>query len=344
MNHLIFTEDPVAELSHILDEAGPERVLTVTDTNTSKLCKPLFDTVLGHFPEVTIEAGEAHKGIGSLQEVWRAMVDAGLNRRDMIVNIGGGTVTDLGGFAAATYMRGIRYINIPTTLLAAVDASTGGKTAIDFMGIKNLIGAFHSPPATIVSPQPLATLPREEMLSGWGEMIKHALLDDDAHLDSILSCEIPDAGHPAELLSLICRSVAVKSRVVAEDPTEKGVRRCLNLGHTAGHALESLSLQRGTPISHGHAIALGLLAELRVAPAFPEEKYRRLRDYILSIYRVPPVEAADIPQLTAYMRSDKKNLDHGDEVAYIAMNDVGHPDIYATAPAISLAQSLADLG
>lgn len=344
MNTLIFTGDPEQELERVVADAAPGRVLVVTDTNTSAIYHRLFPKLSLRWPEVTIEAGESHKTILSLEKVWGAMAEAGLNRRDMIVNVGGGSVTDLGGFAAATYMRGIRYVNIPTTLLACVDASTGGKTAIDFMSVKNLIGAFHAPVATIVSQKPLVSLPRAELLSGWGEMIKHGLLDSDEHLNHLLDNDIPQVDF-CEMLDLIRRSVGVKRRVVEQDPTENGLRRCLNLGHTAGHALEALCLQRGTPISHGNAVALGILAELRLSGGFPQEKYTLLREYILARYPLPTLGEADVPRLAEFMLSDKKNLTHdGCEVAYIALRDTGTPDIYAKAPASELARSLVYLG
>lgn len=344
MSKLIFTERPEVELERIVADSAPGRLLVVTDTNTSAIYHRLFPNHSPRWPEVTIAAGEAHKTIGSLEKVWSVMAGAGLNRRDMIVNVGGGTVTDLGGFAAATYMRGIRYVNIPTTLLACVDASTGGKTAIDFRGVKNLIGAFHAPVATIVSQKPLVSLPREELLSGWAEMIKHGLLDCDEHLNHLLDNDIPQVDS-CEMLDIIRCSVGVKRRVVEQDPAEKGLRRCLNLGHTAGHALESLCLQRGTPISHGHAVALGILAELRLSGGFPQEKYTRLREYILARYPLPTLGETDVPRLAEFMLSDKKNLTHDDgEVAYIALRDTGTPDIYATAPASELARSLVCLG
>lgn len=344
MNTLIFTGDPGQELERVVADAAPGRVLVVTDTNTSAIYHRLFPKLSSRWPEVAIEAGEAHKTIGSLEKVWSAMGEAGLNRRDMVVNVGGGSVTDLGGFAAATYMRGIRYVNIPTTLLACVDASTGGKTAIDFMGVKNLIGAFHAPVATIVSQKPLVSLPHAELLSGWGEMLKHGLLDCDKHLNLLLDGDIPQPDS-VEMLDMIRRSVGVKRRVVEQDPTEKGLRRCLNLGHTAGHALEALCLQRGTAISHGHAVALGILAELRLSGDFPEEKYTRLREYILARYPLPTLGETDVTRLAKFMLSDKKNLTHdGCEVAYIALRDTGTPDIYAKAPASELARSLVYLG
>lgn len=343
MSKLIFTERLEVELERIVVDSAPGRVLVVTDTNTSAIYHRLFPKLSSRWPEVAIEAGEVHKTIGSLEKVWSAMGEAGLNRRDMIVNVGGGSVTDLGGFAAATYMRGIRYVNIPTTLLACVDASTGGKTAIDFRGVKNLIGAFHAPVATIVSQKPLVSLPREELLSGWAEMIKHGLLDCDEHLNHLLDNDIPQVDS-CEMLDIIRCSVGVKRRVVEQDPAEKGLRRCLNLGHTAGHALESLCLQRGTPISHGHAVALGILAELRLSGGFPQEKYTRLREYILARYPLPTLGEADVTRLAEFMLSDKKNLSHGGDVAYIAMHDTGTSDIYATAPASELARSLVYLG
>lgn len=337
MDKLLHTLQPDVCLQTVLRDIDFEGAAVIADASTRKLCLPLLPS-LACLPVIEVAAGEQCKNSDSLQHVWRGLMDCGLGRRSLIVNVGGGSVSDLGGFAAATYMRGIRYINLPTTLLAAVDASAGGKTAIDFMGVKNLIGAFHAPECTIVSPLFLRTLCCREMLSGLAEMLKHAILDTRQHLDDFLASDF-FALDDSEMSGFIARSAAVKSGVVAADPFEKGGRRKLNLGHTAGHALESLCMNRGDAISHGHAVAFGILAELSEGGSFPEAMLQRIREYVHRNYPVVALEESDLEELQRYMLCDKKNL-CGGKVAYIRMSDVGVADLFAETSPRRLAESL----
>lgn len=341
-DNIYFTTDPDTTVAEIITELGNPKVLIVADSHTADTCLPLLPSLSG-FETVVIEAGEQHKNVETLQQVWKAMICSPLLRSDLLINVGGGVVSDLGGFAAATYMRGIRYINIPTTLLADVDAASGGKTAIDFGGIKNIVGAFHIPEATVISPAPLRTLPRKEFLSGWGEMLKHALLDSVEHLEYLLATE-PLSLSDTELLSLIRRSAEVKLRITSQDPKEQGLRRSLNLGHTCGHALEALCMKRGEEIAHGHAVALGLLAELRMNPRFPAELYDRLQTHIRQLYRPVEITERDFPSLHEFLLHDKKNMNGScGKTAYISMDYPGKADIYAEADADSLCDSLSEV-
>lgn len=341
MNQPLFTTDAAGGLTSAIADAGSPRLCVLADTNTARLCLPQLPVLEGAYV-ITVPAGESHKDFNALQQVWHAMHTAGLNRSDMLVNVGGGMITDLGGFAAATYMRGIRYINVPTTLLAAVDASSGGKTAIDFDGVKNLVGAFHAPESTVISAQFLHSLPRREILSGLGEMLKHALLDTPGHLQRLLAADL-SACDATELLQLIRMSAEVKRRIVDSDPWEKGLRRMLNLGHTAGHALESFCLRRGDTITHGHAVALGLLAELRLSPDFDKDIFNTLALYIRSHYPAVSIPADSLAEIESYMLSDKKNTGHSDgdrSVSFIMLRAIGDADIYATADAHTIARQL----
>lgn len=340
-NRIIFTVEPDAAVREVLSRLGDPDALVVTDTNVEAACRHLFPALVS-CPTVVLEAGEQHKNILSLQRIWQAMMDARLLRSDVEINLGGGVVTDCGGFAAATYMRGIRYINIPTTLLADVDAASGGKTAIDFGGVKNIVGAFHAPEATIVAPQPLRTLDRREMLSGYGEMLKHALLDSEKHLLHLLSIDL-FALSDSELIALIKRSAEVKRRITQIDPKEQGIRRSLNAGHTVGHALEALMISKESEISHGHAVALGLLAELGQSRNFPEKIFNRLKSHILALYPPVALTSADLPMLGKLMASDKKNRrKDADHISYISFDAPGKADIYAEASAEALSVSLLD--
>ncbi len=337
-----FTTEPDSCLSEIMSRLGDPKVLVVADSNTSQKCMPLFPSLAG-VEKVVIEAGEEHKNISTLQEVWKGMMQNRLLRGDLIVNVGGGVVTDLGGLAAATYMRGIRYINLPTTLLADVDAASGGKTAIDFGGIKNLIGAFHSPVTTVIAPQPLHTLPRKEMLSGWGEMLKHALLDSEEHLERLLATDLFSVDD-RELLNLIRDSAMVKQRITSQDPQEHGLRRVLNLGHTCGHALEALCMAKGVEMTHGQAVAFGILAELRLSPRFPQELYGRLSKHIQQLYSPVEIRESDMDELRNFLRSDKKNLNPAkDIIAFISMDSPGNPNLYAETEADTLCALIRDV-
>ncbi len=280
-------------------------------------------------PVLALPGGETIKTTATLEKVWLWLAGQGAARSDTLVCMGGGTVTDVGGMAAATYMRGMDWIAIPTTLLGAVDASIGGKTAIDVGGIKNLVGAFHPPVEVRWIPELLAGLPRREILSGYGEILKTALIDTALHSGNFAGQVLATA--PDDLPALIQfagKCMAVKQEIVAQDPMDHGLRRVLNLGHTVGHAIEALMTEKGTPVTHGHAVLYGILTEALLAldPAFandepkaerlkalPERLARILREY----YPGMTLNCTtDYPRLLTLMHSDKKNPGR-DAVAFI---------------------------
>lgn len=290
-----------------------DRVYVVTDSNVN----PLTGEILPDVPRIVVAAGEESKSLATVAHIWEELVKGGATRRSVIVNIGGGMVTDLGGFAAATFKRGIRYINIPTTILGAVDAAVGGKTGIDFMGLKNEIGAFALPLATCPAYGLMRYLPEQEWLSGYGEILKTALLDERLPWGDVLDAE---SLHSDESLlgEIIAGCVKFKEEVVAADPKEGGLRKILNLGHTAGHAFESLALKKGLPVPHGVAVAHGLLVTLIAsrlagilasAPAggLLQQYAVALREYFPRL----PIGCADRRELLALMRHDKKNEGDG---------------------------------
>lgn len=274
---------PAQSLSARVDKAirnlNPASVTIVTDTNVKDAVFSLFEdsATLPGANIVVLEPGEDHKNLDSVSMIWNALEEAGATRRSLVVNIGGGLVTDIGGFAAATFKRGIRFINIPTTLLGAVDAATGGKTAINFNGLKNEIGAFHLPSEVIISALPLSTLCHEELMSGYAEMLKTGFIaDNDLYFSLLRMDEI--LSDSTLLENAMKRCVEIKEKVVSEDPTEKGLRKILNFGHTAGHAFESLALERHTPVPHGVAVAHGMLVELilsHMLKGFPTKEIDR---------------------------------------------------------------------
>lgn len=304
-----------------------DRIFLLTDTVTEQLCWPLVAQVepLKEARHIVIGATDTHKTLETLASVWKQLGDGGGTRHSLLVNLGGGMVTDLGGFAASTFKRGIRYINVPTTLLSMVDASVGGKTGINFNGLKNEIGVFNAAETVILDTEFLRTLDSENICSGYAEMLKHGLISTREHLDELLAWPLDRAdrltdGELHALGQLVGRSVAVKEDIVEQDPCEKGIRKALNLGHTVGHAFEALSLKRaleteGTPqahrpILHGYAVAYGLVCELYLAcvkTGFPADVMRLCVAFVKENYGTLPVTCDDYPTLYAYMQHDKKN-------------------------------------
>ena len=252
---IIISNDIEHDLATAVAESEHDRIFVLTDDTTHECCLPKVAALLAQYDAVpiTIPHGDQHKTLAALGDVWTALQQGGATRHSLLINLGGGMVTDLGGFAAATFKRGINFINIPTTLLAMVDAAVGGKTGINFGGLKNEVGAFADARFVIINTCFLDTLDAENLCSGYAEMLKHALISDERmwaeHVNFDLSQ--PDL---AELQRMVAESIAVKERIVTEDPHEHGIRKALNFGHTIGHALEEFALQQATP-SGGAAIS-----------------------------------------------------------------------------------------
>ena len=297
-------------LTQAIGECEHDRTFLLADETTQKACVPLiadFDCLKGA-QTIIIGATDTHKTLESLAHVWEELGKGGATRHTLLINIGGGMVTDLGGFAASTFKRGINYINIPTTLLSMVDASVGGKTGINFRGLKNEIGVFNNAASVILDTHFLRTLDQENILSGYAEMLKHGLISNKKMWAELLNFDVesPDFGL---LQSMVEESVAVKQRIVTEDPTEQGIRKALNLGHTAGHAFESFALQKH-PILHGYAVAYGLICELylsAVKTGFPSDKMHQTVSFIKAHYGKMTITCDDYPTLLELMTHDKKN-------------------------------------
>ena len=267
-----------------------------------------------NWPTLSLALSEADKSLEAVQRIWDFFLTNSLTRRALLLAVGGGVLTDLTGFAAATYKRGIDYVNIPTTLLAMVDASTGGKTGFNFHGLKNSIGAFHAPVETLICPDFLRTLPGKEFLSGFGEMLKMGLLDNGQHLWNRMLQYNLDTMDIEELTPLIEACVQAKEAIVARDPKEDGLRKVLNFGHTFGHALEELSIvnrqSSNRPMLHGYAVVYGLIAELYLSVTklgCPKEPLQQLTQLMLHEYGKPDCKCSDRERLVALMQQDKKN-------------------------------------
>ncbi len=343
---LIFTNLVGQALDNLVAALDPPQVLLVADANTAQFVLPVLandSEVAASAKVITVKAGDANKNMESLVGLWKQFSDAEATRATVAINLGGGVVCDLAGFAASTYMRGIRFINIPTTLLAAVDASVGGKTGINFNGYKNQIGTFCEPEAAIISSLYFNTLPQQQILSGYAEMLKHALLQDTAALDRLLAYNpVSPVVDTAGLLPHIEASVEVKARIVKDDITEKGLRKVLNLGHTVGHAFESFSYKNNSPVPHGYAVAWGLIVSLVLSHlelGFPSDILHAFADYVRKNYGAFVITCDDYSAIIGAMRHDKKNVTAG-EINFTLLETVGSPRIDCTVSAEKIKAAL----
>lgn len=299
------------DLVNAIAECEHDKIFILTDQTTHDMCLPKLQNFLclKGAKSIVIKAGDTNKTLDSLAEVWTALSQGGATRHSLMINLGGGMVTDLGGFAASTFKRGIDFINIPTTLLAMVDASVGGKTGINFGGLKNEIGVFSDSKFVIINTQFLDTLDHDNICSGYAEMLKHDLISDNKHWAELVGFKLaqPDL---AQLQRMVAESIKVKERIVTEDPHEHGIRKALNLGHTVGHALESFAMKHGRPVLHGYAVAYGMVCELYLSArktGFPTDKMHQTVRFILDHYGRLPYTCYDYPELLELMRHDKKN-------------------------------------
>ena len=322
-NRMLVTSDWRNSLVSLLTRFDREQVVAVVD---SALADQVSDLACA---KVLIDVSEANKSLATIQTIWDALFAHKITRQGVLVGIGGGIITDLTGFAAGTYKRGIAYINVPTTLLAMIDASTGGKTGCNYHGIKNSIGLFYPPLETIICPQWLRSLPAQQFLSGWAEMLKTGLIDETGLLwPKLMSFDVDtyDPNDPG-LTELITGCLAVKERIVASDPKESGMRKILNLGHTFGHALEEVAISNGQPMHHGYAVLYGLIAELYLSVTrvgCPTEPLQQLTQYMLHYYGRVQCNCSDRSRLIQLMHQDKKN-ERADEINCTLLRRIGEP-------------------
>ena len=308
---VVISENLTEALATAIAECEHDRTFILVDETTERCCLPIvsgLDCVRGA-QIIVIGTTDSHKTLESLSHVWEALGEGGATRHSLLINIGGGMVTDLGGFAASTFKRGINYINIPTTLLSMVDASVGGKTGINFRGLKNEIGVFSNASTVILDTTFLKTLDAENICSGYAEMLKHGLISNEKMWAELINFDLarPDL---QQLQTMVADSVAVKQRIVTEDPLEQGIRKALNLGHTVGHAFESFALKH-SPILHGYAVAYGLISELylsTVKTGFPSDKMHQTVSFIKEHYGKMAITCDDYPTLLELMTHDKKNV------------------------------------
>ena len=330
MQPIIFTDSAAKQLDAFIATTPHDRLFILCDENTVRLCLTKLSNYQT-FKLITIPSGDTSKTLQSLTHVWQQLQQGGATRHSLLVNLGGGMVTDLGGFAASTFKRGITFVNIPTTLLAMVDASVGGKTGINFGGLKNEVGVFSNAHQVIIDTQFLSTLDHDNLLSGYAEMIKHALISSYNEWAELLNYA-PYNRNLAPLAPMLKKNIQVKERIVEADPHEHGLRKALNLGHTIGHALESFAMTTGRPVLHGYAVAWGIVCELylsAIKTSFPTTPLHQTASYIRNHYGQPAIECKHYDQLLELMTHDKKNT--GSDINFTFLADIGSLRLNQTA-------------
>lgn len=310
-----------------------DKLFVLMDEHTHLHCLPLIKEAKGiqEAVKIIIPSGDTNKTLEHLNDVWKQLTENGATRHSLLVNLGGGMVTDLGGFAAATFKRGIAYINIPTTLLGAVDAAVGGKTGINFEGYKNEIGAFYPANFVLISSDFFQSLDHSAILSGYAEMVKHALIHSASDWEKLLAFPLETIDYSL-LNELVFRSVGIKRAIVEKDPYEKNIRKALNLGHTTAHAFESFAINRGTPVAHGYAVAWGLIVELWLSHrvcGFPKEKLQKTIRFIQQHYGAFDITCDDYETLFQIAMHDKKNV--GGTINFTLLSEIGNVQIDQTA-------------
>jgi 3-dehydroquinate synthase len=320
-NNIVFCQEGTSDLSLFFQGNSFSKIAILVDDNTKKHCYPLVSSVLPEHIIIEIASGEEHKNLQTCEQIWGVLTDHAFDRKSLLINLGGGVIGDMGGFCAATFKRGIDFINIPTTLLAQVDASIGGKLGIDFHDFKNHIGVFQNPLMVFLDVKFFNTLHPSELRSGYAEIIKHCLIRDRRKFEEIIQTPYTDL----DFFELTKHSVQIKKDVVHADPTEKGLRKILNFGHTIGHAIESYYLRKPEEkLLHGEAIAIGMICE-----AFLSNKklsvsgadLKTIIDYILKVYQSRKIQANAVDEIIKLTRQDKKN--EGDKIKCSLLNNIG---------------------
>ncbi|MFN8276133.1 MAG: 3-dehydroquinate synthase [Chitinophagales bacterium] len=317
-------------------------IFVLTDTEVREYCYPLLQHHLPPHHGIEMDSGESQKSLDNCVFIWETLSRAAADRHAVLINLGGGMVGDIGGFAASTYKRGIDFIHIPTTLLAMVDASIGGKTGIDFGGNKNQIGTFSMPKAIFSCTAFLETLPPREWRAGFAEMLKHFLLADEAGYRRMVATDTATLQQVS--LEDIQHAAAIKLSIVSRDPQEKNIRKSLNLGHTLGHAIESALLEDAQDILHGEAVALGLMAAAFLSwrtGRLPAQDYQQLARFILGLYGFEWDLEPYTERIITYLKNDKKN--RNGQIRFVLLKGIGQVELDVTvgeAQAIAAVQEL----
>ncbi|MGO1243795.1 MAG: 3-dehydroquinate synthase [Sphingobacterium sp.] len=324
LGYSVYFEEDLTSLEQLISSRGYSQVLVLVDRNTNDHCLPLLQVMLPNLTDydiIEVDPGEENKNIDFCIGVWKTMLDFGVDRKALMINLGGGVVTDMGGFAASTYKRGIDFIQVPTTLLSQVDASVGGKTGIDLDNVKNIIGTFTQPQAVFISGKFLRTLDDRQLRSGFSEVIKHGLIYDK---DLFNRCKDIDPTKD-NLEDIVFRSVEIKNEVITQDPTEKGVRKILNFGHTIGHAIESHSmLHDENPLLHGEAIAIGMVCEAYLSfktNGLSEDQLNEIVAIFGARFSHYALSESSYQELLTLMNNDKKN--EANKLGFALLSHIG---------------------
>lgn len=320
-------DDAFEVLLENLIERSYSKVFVLADENTQKYCLPALTKYLFDIKLMVIPSGEQYKSLETAQTIWNFLQEKNADRNSVLINLGGGVVSDIGGFCASTFKRGLDYINVPSTLLAMVDSGIGGKTGIDYNGLKNAIGTITQPKAIYINPDLLQTLPKDELMNGFAEMIKHGLILDKSYWEKIVRTGFDDW---SKMSSLINGSIKIKLDVIKKDPYEQSFRKILNFGHTVGHAIEAYSLKHDKkPLKHGEAVAIGMICEAYLSKTqldLSPRDLRELTDFISKYYPKYSLRSILSPELIALMRQDKKN-EHPDEINFTLLKKIGKGSI-----------------
>lgn len=296
-----------------LEVSSYSKIAILIDENTKRDCLYKLPKIENSLI-IEIPSGEENKNISTCNFIWEKLTENQFDRNSLLINLGGGVIGDIGGFCASTYKRGIDFIQIPTTLLAMVDASFGGKLGVDFKDLKNQIGVFNNPESVLIDPKFLQTLHVNELKSGFAEVVKHALIADQHLWSTITSTPFTNL----DWQEIITISVDIKNNIVLSDPLENGERKKLNFGHTYGHAIESYYLEKGTPILHGEAIFMGMILEIDLSSISEEEK-QEIKNFILSNFSLPfTPKKSDI---LSHLVNDKKNKEG--KINFSLLNKIG---------------------
>ncbi len=306
LGNVEITNNLPESLGRFFSAQSYSKVAVLVDENTHQYCYPQVAKLLPAHTLIEIKSGEEEKHLQTCEQIWNALTEQEFDRKGLLINLGGGVIGDMGGFCAATYKRGIKFLNLPTTLLSQVDASVGGKLGIDFHGLKNHIGVFQEPERVIIWSDFLATLPRRELRSGFAEVLKHALIADAGYWDKLTSKDFDKQSWNEH----IQHSVEVKSAIVAKDPKENGLRKILNFGHTIGHAIETALLDSGNRLLHGEAIAIGMIAEAFLSTkktGLSGKSYEDITRYLMMVYQPIRIEPSVVQKAERLILQDKKN-------------------------------------
>lgn len=331
-NYPIFFGENALEDFFAIFPCDKRKVLVLTDRNTEKYCLPLFKEQFTYTFHLSIDAGDEAKHLGNCEIVWNFLSETHFSRHDLLINLGGGMICDLGGFAASCYKRGIDFVHIPTTLLAMADAAVGGKTGVNLQGFKNQIGAFANPAAVVLDGRFLATLAERELRSGFAEVLKHTLIAEPLQWQTFQSLiELP-----SNWTGIIENAVSTKLHFTENDPFEKGMRKALNFGHTIGHALESYFLKENDAILHGEAVAAGIWCEAWLSlqkGSISEREFASISKTISNFFPILSFEISEIAAIAIWALQDKKNLMH--EIRCVLLNGIG---AFLTDQIISLSE------